>query len=140
MGISFSGDFQKLAVLKRKIDHLFKLREQIIKGVAAEALAQTQLGFREERDPDGQKWAPLKKRVGQILSLTGRLRRSFHLTVTSGGFRIGTNVKYAKYHQGGTKFMPMRRMLPANGSLGKRWEGPIHTAARNVLLKYWGRK
>lgn len=139
------GDFSQLKAFIKKVGDTARLQELIAKAVRDEALTQVQLGFREERDPDGVPWLPLKHRQGQILSLTGRLRRSYNARfVRMGkgvGIRIASNVKYAKFHQYGTKHMAARRMVPQfNGKLGKAWAEPIATAARNVVFKFWGRR
>jgi phage virion morphogenesis protein len=70
------------------------------------------------------KWEKLKpstirrrrKGSSSILQDTGRLKQSvtsspdiYHLTKTY--LRIGTTVKYAKYHQNGTRHMPARPFL-----------------------------
>lgn len=142
VSVTLKGDFAKLAALVRKFKRADELSRQIVKALGAEALAQVQLGFREERDPDGKPWAPLKRRVGRILSKTGRLRRSFSMKFHASGFRIGTNVKYAKHHQFGAPRanIPPRRMLPSNGSIGKAWAAPVRKTVQQILLRYWGKR
>lgn len=76
--------------------------EQVARAIAAEALRQAQACFRESRNPYGEPWAPLKHRHGKPLQDTGRLRASLAISaVSKAGFRIGTNVAYAGYHQQG---------------------------------------
>ncbi len=103
MGIR--GDFGELNELRRRIRRAASgsLKERVLKAAAAEARTQVALGFRESVDPDGQPWAALKSRRGQILRKTERLANSFTTTVTANGFRVGTNVTYAVFHQQGTK-------------------------------------
>lgn len=118
------------------------------KAIAAEAVTQVQLGFREGRDPYGNPWSPPKFRIGKPLLDTGRLRSSFAAQITPTGFRIGSNVKYANVHQYGAVIrpkaaralrfplgkgkgakiafaqkvtIPQRQMVPERGRLGRIW-------------------
>lgn len=99
-----TGDFAKMKKLVVKIGRLAdgKLFTSLKKNLAEEALTQVKFGFRESRDPYGNPWAPLKRREGKPLLDTGRLRNSFATANTSTGFRIGSSVSYAGFHQGGT--------------------------------------
>ncbi len=79
-------------------------------------------GFRHERDPYGQSWAPLasstlkqkvrQKRILKILQSRGTMRGT--LTYQAKGDRVivGFNVFYADFHQRGTKRMVKRQLLP----------------------------
>lgn len=150
VSVSMTGDFEKLRAFVKRASDVGRAQYLIAKAVRDEALTQVQLGFRAERDPNGQPWAPLKYRTGRILSLTARLRRSFNARVTGSGsgvrVSVGTNVKYAKFHQYGTRTkrggvkMPARQMLPADGSLGTKWQAPIAAAARAALFRFWGKR
>lgn len=99
-----SGDYAALAGLQGKIAQLANgtAQAQLVKVIAAEAITQAQLSFRESRDPYGTAWAPLKHREGKPLLLTGRLRSSIAVQMSGPtAFRIGTNVHYALFHQQG---------------------------------------
>ncbi|WP_394845182.1 phage virion morphogenesis protein [Pendulispora brunnea] len=102
---ALSGSFADLAKLGGRFRRIAsgELLEEASRRLAAEAMTQLQLGFRKSRDPYGQAWKPLARRHGKPLLDTGRLRNSFTSVVTPTGFRIGTNVRYASYHQHGTK-------------------------------------
>ena len=79
-------------------------------------------GFRHERDPYGQNWAPLaastlkqktrQKRILKILQSRGTMRGT--LTYQAGRDRVivGFNVFYADFHQRGTQRMVKRQLLP----------------------------
>ena len=81
--------------------------------------------FEKEQAPDGTKWKPLspariKQRLKRhkrgnmkILSDTGELRR-IHYEAGKNYVQIGTNVKYAKVHQFGSK----KKNIPARPFLG----------------------
>lgn len=77
------------------------LYDRMKKRVAAEALTQLQLGFRQSRDPYGKAWPPPEHRSGKPLLDTGRMRNSFTIEITFNGFKLGTKVIYAPVHQYG---------------------------------------
>jgi phage gpG-like protein len=99
------GDFAALAALRSQFTAagVTKLRARMNRAAAGEALSLVQRGFREGVDPEGKPWAPLKSRKGKILRDTGRLANSFTSQPTEHGFRVGTSVSYAVYHQEGTQ-------------------------------------
>lgn len=119
MGIR--GDFDKLEALRRKIKDAARsgLKERVLKAAAAEARTQVALEFRLGVDPDGNPWAPLKHRSGQILRLTGRLANSFTSVATATGLRVGTNVAYAVFHQKGTGGHKQHTRFQAVGGKGR---------------------
>jgi len=93
--------------LARLVAHLGQiasgsLREVMIKAIAEEAVTQVKFGFEESRNPYGVAWQALKHRKGKPLLDTGRLRNSFTYELLPTGFRLGTNVVYARFHQYGT--------------------------------------
>src|SRR5207249_12102559 len=90
-------------------------------------VTQTQLGFRESRDPYGVPWAPLKLRIGgKPLLHRGRLRSSITKSdVTASGFRLGSNLIYARVHQYGATIRPKR--AKALRSRGDLYAGQRHT-------------
>jgi phage gpG-like protein len=109
-----------------------EMRNRLAKVVAAEALAQTLLGFEASRDPYGKAWKALRVRHGQPLLDTGRLRNSLH-TYTSGTLAgVATDVKYAPIHQAGGVIRPVRaKALRFKGPKG--WiftKGPVTIPAR----------
>jgi phage gpG-like protein len=105
--MSVTGDFAELAALNKQLADL-TLKHKLLTAASAEGLTQVQMGFRDQRDPFGKAWAPLKYRKGtkgkraQILRLTGRMGNSFTSTPTENGFQVGSNTEYTKYHQEGT--------------------------------------
>jgi phage gpG-like protein len=117
--VGIRGDFEKLRNLKRKVGDPGAFRERVLKAAAAEARTQIALEFRQSVDPSGQPWAPLKHRRGQPLRLTGRLANSFTSEVTAKGFRVGTNVSYAVFHQQGTKGHKAHQRFQAVGKKGR---------------------
>ncbi|HDM78818.1 MAG TPA: phage virion morphogenesis protein [Deltaproteobacteria bacterium] len=97
----------------------------VMREIGEELLANWQQEWREEKDPYGEPWKPLKAStlarrrkgkgfgpVAKILRDTGRLQNSFVVEANKDRVTIGTNVFYAPFHQFGTKYIPQRRLLP----------------------------
>lgn len=120
---ALSGVLEKIIQGAAKTDQLIQIMGQ-------QLVSDTKEGFFKEQDPDGIPWKPLKRRKGKILQDTGALRTS----VTSRGgkgnierkgptfLEWGTNIEYAKYHQGGTSRIPARPFLGIGEELGEKLE------------------
>jgi phage virion morphogenesis protein len=108
-------------------------RAKLAQNLAEEARTQVANGFRQERDPYGEAWAPLKSREGKILRDTGRMAASVATAqVGPDGFRIEVGANYAKYHQLGTK-PHQRAERAARQSARGRFVGP--RARESYLLR-----
>jgi len=113
--------------LSAVVEHLAGMEinyETLLKAMRQTVIAETKKGFRDERDPDGVPWKPLKyprrnsKGRDRILQDTGLMRTS---VTAQGGqntdeigptwLEWGTSVPYAKYHQDGTSRIPQRQFL-----------------------------
>lgn len=109
-----------LGVFERSFDRI---------ATAIASTVQTQMGMRFESEGaynGHEKWAPLKMRQGQILSLTGTLRHSISPPIANGkagpqGFinssglpddmlvEVGTKVIYASTHNEGAIIVPKNK-------------------------------
>lgn len=80
--------------------------------IAAALEFQTQRRFETETDPAGVRWQPsfaARKRAGQTLTDTARLRQSITASATASEAMVGTNLVYAAIHNfGGTIHHPPR--------------------------------
>lgn len=109
--------------------------------------------FRKGEDPDGRKWAPLKKKpripkgrgVDQPLWATGRLVASTgaaapeHVEELSrDSLVIGTNLSYAAYHQYGTRHIPARPFMGIGDDLAKKLEDVLVKFAEDEIVKALG--
>lgn len=138
------GDFEELRRLREKLkagstSNNSELKQRLLKSAAAEARTQVAIGFRDQVDPTGAPWKPLKKRQGKILRKTGRLANSFTSRPTETGIVVGTNTKYAVFHQDGTKHMDARRMVPS-GRLTPRWKTAIDKATTVAFKNFFKSK
>lgn len=152
-GASCTAEFYFPDLLGR----LERNRERVEQGVAATVQTQVGLRFDAEGAHNGhEKWAPLKRRVGQILSLTGTLRRSIAPRgakgqagpqgfVRSGGplgdmlVEVGTLVKYASINNEGAVFQRTGQTRNFKVYTGGEREGQHRFASRKEVEKGGGR-
>lgn len=138
--MAVTGDFDKLRRIKRQLATVQNkaLHKKVCNQVAHETLSLIADGFKGERDPYNSPWAPLARRSGRILQDTGRLKNSFTIReVTAKGFRVGSAVKYATYHQTGTRRMPRRMMVPLPRRLPPGYARAIHDTIRDAVRDHF---
>lgn len=105
--------------------------------LATVALARVRAGFDDSAAPDGSAWAALRWRRGRPLVLTGKLSKSFRKRVFAGGFAIESSVPYAGFHQGGTRRMTARRMLPREGTIPEPWRAAFERILDATVAKHF---
>lgn len=157
MGIK--GNFAGLRKMQLKLGAMADpaFRADLSKVLMHEALELVDEGFATSKAPDGSPWKRLALRNGQPLRDTRRLQSSFTGASSASGFKIGTNVAYARTHQdgmtikaksakglhftvGGRHFnvqsvkIPQRQMVP-EGKLSSRWHNALTSAAREYVAK-----
>jgi phage virion morphogenesis protein len=103
-GVSLEGLRDRIADLRSPA-----FRARLAQQLGEEARTQVADCFREERDPYGRAWEPLKYRKGKILRDTGRMAAAVAVQQTGNGFRIDIPVKYAPVHQYGAIMKAHRR-------------------------------
>ena len=94
-------------------------------------LDQVEKAFSKQVSPYNETWPPIKD--GERFDLARGLRNSFKGSYTPTSAKIESPLKYAIYHQYGTKHLPARKMIPEEGKGFGNWKGPILTTARKVL-------
>jgi phage gpG-like protein len=122
--VPITGDFSALEQLEGQLEELASpaFRTELHRQLGEAARTLVALEFDSGKDPYGQPWAPLVAREGQPLRDTGRLANSWSaFGVGPSGFRIGTDVEYAAFHQEGTARIPRRQIIP-EGDLPQSWE------------------
>lgn len=95
-----------------------------LQGFANYMGVETEQQFKDEKDPEGRPWARLapstaleKKEKGypsDILTRSGKMRRSVVTVYDTRSFLMGVDVDYARWHQEGTRRMPQRKILGLN--------------------------
>lgn len=106
-----------------------RAKRAVLANVGEEALELVREGFSRQSDPYGSRWAKTK-RGGRILQDTGRLRNSFHRrSISTNRVVIGSGVTYGAFHQGGTRRMPRRAMVPFRGMPGP-WRSRLVSVAK----------
>ena len=122
-----TGDWKKLEQLIKRTQTIADpgFMRALSADMAEETLSLIRQGFANESDPYGRPWQQLKRRQGRILQDTGRLRNSFHYSLTPGGFRVANATVYARAHQdpqprsgwgkrpGSLSQLPQRMMVPS---------------------------
>jgi len=122
MELSFSLPANAFDVID-KLDEKVKNVDKDVMGLIGQLVtSDISLNFRDEKDPKGDKWKPLKdstirakiKKSGVVRMLqdTGTLKNSLHYNAKDNEVRIGYTAKYSIFHQLGTKYMPQRKILP----------------------------
>jgi hypothetical protein len=103
-----------------------KLLEQCGHDMADETVGLVMDGFRAEADPYGTKWRRKQAQDGRkVLSgKTSRLKGGWHVSrANRRGFIVSPAVDYAKWHQGGTRRLVRRAMIPFDGRIPAKWLG-----------------
>ena len=96
--------------------------------------------FTNSHDPDGNRWAPLKWRIGKPLILTGLLMNSAYTAARNVTLRNGTEIfarlsepHYWKYHEYGTRRIPARPFFgPSADTVQELAERMARDAAERV--------
>ncbi len=90
---------------EKKLNKIMRFVEgsqrQLLNIIGSVLTQEINVCFVSARDPWGTAWQPLKVRKGQPLRDTGRLKASINYQVYPDFVEIGTNLKYAPYHQFG---------------------------------------
>jgi phage virion morphogenesis protein len=120
---------KNLNILLRKLND----PSRALKQIGQLEVSETQLRFRNQKDPSGRPWKKserAKKQGGKTLIDTGRLRSSITFATSKTDVFIGTNVVYADIHQFGSdeKNIPQRAFLGVN----KKTQNNV----RSVLKKF----
>ena len=115
-----SVDVQGLKVVRKRFNKMkdrAKMPKHAMDVIGAKAWKDVLNSFSIEQNEDGQKWKPLKYRKGKPLRDTGRLRSSIRWAANKEEARVFTKVKYAKYHDKGTKVIPQRSFMWVSAKL-----------------------
>lgn len=100
------------------------------KQISSDLLKSHQINFQSQGTRFGSRW-PARKYVypWQILNKTGKLSQGFKGTSTNNSATVTNTVSYAKYHQLGTKRLPVRNLIGLAGDGGKT---DINEAIRTI--------
>lgn len=111
MASGLTGDFRGLERLIGRVENVIAggLQAKAAQELAAQSRKLIADEFREERDPYGVPWAPLKHRKGRILRDTGYMAGHVGTYPTGRGFRVTFLAGYARIHQNGAVIAEHRR-------------------------------
>lgn len=126
---------QFIQLLKTAPDLLPDMSRQL----AEETVGLIAEGFRDEKDPYGQRWKPKLRKDGRktLSGKTSRLKKFSIVRTGKGGFTVASSVGYAGFHQHGTKHHPRRPMLPDGRGMPRTWEGPLSEVITETLERHF---
>lgn len=139
--VRLKGDFGKLRKMAATAARAPEVRGAVAKTIAEETVNLIKDGFREEKDPYGRAWKKKKRPDGRkVLSgKTGRLKGFTPVTATASLVVVSPTVSYAKFHQGGTRFLPVRAMIPTTGrGLPSEWVERYREAYEDAMKSLFG--
>lgn len=124
----------KFGKLVRNLRSLSKIPSQVATESAEEIEALIDTQFKKGVDPYGKAWARLKNGKRSYLQKTESLRESLEVSARSGsGIRISIS-GLGRYHQLGTKWMPIRLILP-DADLPPKWVQVVADAYNRMLKR-----
>lgn len=115
--ISLELNISEVLEIDRKIQRFQgrrgRARFDLMQAVGDDVMEREKNRIGDQYDPDGQPWAPWSEGyVGNaLLNLTGRMAGSFQSRATQKTATIENKAPYFKFHQGGTKNMPARKVF-----------------------------
>lgn len=153
-GARISGDGLRAAMVKLdRWRDAIQNPEPALRKVMTGLEDQADAGFAAGRRPMGTRWAALSSNYriyksivrpgAPILTFDGDLRASLGRARGDGAIRsirgnrltYGTRIHYAVYHNKGTRNMPARPVLPANG---KKLQAMVAKAMQEHILESGG--
>lgn len=115
-----TGDFKKLAAMKKRVENLVNVPEKIAPVCAQHFHVFTDQGFATSTDPYGRGWKPLLPQTiaahgaHRILLDSGKMNRSAGFLPYGPKVKIDIGAFYARFHiSTGRGFLPMNGKLPA---------------------------
>lgn len=134
MGVEIN--FRDIDKFKRLQKNL-KNPEKIYKAIADLELSQTLVRYKREVDPQGKRWkATIRsiKKGGKILIDTAVMFNSIGRRFSKYFALVGTNIKYAKYHQdGGVYNVPAHTRKSSTGKIYSVRSYDLNTPQRAFL-------
>lgn len=126
---------RKFRALSERLAELASIPSRIAPVVAEGINTELQREFAEGSDAYGRPWKPLlpstvKRKGGdtRILMRTDALSMETRARPSrSAGVEI-SSLPFGQFHQGGTKFMVARKVLPDGGDLPLSWQRVIESA------------
>jgi Phage virion morphogenesis family. len=133
MTVKLTGN--DLPALRKLLKSPEKLKVRLLSVASGQALALVQMGFRNQKDPDGVPWVPLADKRGNhsILTKTGLMKRRFDSHPTETGFEVGSNDEKVVFHQEGTKGLHKdysRKQAYASSGMFVRKSGKARTTVQ----------
>ena len=144
-----TGDFQKLAALKERLEAAAELKLAGADRVAEKFEEQLEHQYDSGTDPHNEGWAELgaatlaKGRTPPPLTDTGEMRRNSKAVSGLAGIRVSVD-KPSKplvpsLHQKGTENMPQRQIVPEpRAALPVAWKAAAEIGAGEAVVEHFG--
>ncbi len=142
--VRFTGQFNRLGNLAEAVERLGKhaYKDALARSEAAVA-QQVEKQYGAGRGPYGEQWAPKagnapkagrRAKMGgrSFLQRTGAMKSATRTVAGVKGITVSAP-KPAGFHQGGTKFMPARRLVPSGSALSTPWRAAVMAACREAV-------
>jgi len=132
-----NGNFDRLIGIREGLERLTNEGMKGIEHRAAVAIdLQLEKQFVAGESAAGERWANKVDGSPSHLQKTTKMRRSKRVAGV-GGIKVSLD-KPAGFHQGGTKKMVARPIVPVGNELPPNWDKAIRGAAREVLAEVGG--
>jgi len=108
--------------LIKNIEVNVSLNQEVYNKIGSEIVNRTKSNVNAGEDADKNTFTPLKSKTikykqakgygSNTLISTGKLLNSINYQANSESVSVGSDVPYAKFHQYGTKYLPVRKFIP----------------------------
>lgn len=138
-----SAGLAALAQVTRSLNELARVPSQAAAEASGSISSLIQKEFDSGMDPYDRAWAPLEEstiahgRSAPPLTDSGSMRQVSVTPSQGAGIRIEIGEAYSAFHQGGTRFMEARPILPTSG-LPATWNRSISDAVERAAARAMG--
>lgn len=125
----------------RNLERLKTVPEQVLTLVADTVKDDLQQSYALQQNPYGAPWqARQVNKPWNILDATGELKASLRTDVINNNrLVVGYDDFKAKFHNDGTRFLPVRRLVPYANRLPQRWVTAIQQAFSKTVRELFGK-
>lgn len=136
--MGLTGDFAGLADLAGRLASLPGVLRTIPPEWGDRAVAELKDGFISKRDPYGRPWRPQKRHYGNpLMRRSGALMGSISGNANGVSFTVKYGTPYGGYHQGGTRRMVARQIIP-DRDIPDKWRVWLREIAAKKLSEHLG--
>lgn len=132
--------FRELAAFNVKLKSMPKMLRNTSAEMLREAEALVDEGFEQRVDPAGKRWKRRKRSYPwPILNKTLKLRKGWKGGSNQHYFGFSTRVPWARFHQRGTRHLPVRAQVPSD-KLSAKWQKRLAQAYGRSAARHFSRR